>query len=85
MPNRLPQPDYAANTDVRQVRSNGEIKWRGDYVHVCSALAGEMVAIEETDAGHCRVRFFDVPIGIIDENTRKLARCPKPATNGTGP
>ena len=36
---------------VRKVRTNGEIKWRGELVHVSSALAGEAVAIAETDNG----------------------------------
>ena len=74
MPRRLPEPDYPAGAAVRQVRSNGEIKWRGDFIHVCSALIGEAVAIEETEQGQWQVRFFDVPIGIIDQKTRKLRR-----------
>src|SRR5580704_2336419 len=75
MPTRLPEPHYPAEAAVRQVRSNGEIKWRGDFIHICSALADEAVAVEETEDGHWQVRFFDVPIGIIDQKTRKLQRC----------
>lgn len=75
MPGRLPEPDYPAEAAVRQVRSNGEIKWRGDLIHISSALIGESVAVEETEDGHWQVRFFDVPIGIIDQKTRKLRRC----------
>jgi len=85
LPARLAQPEYPAAALVRHVRSNGEIKWRGDYVHICSALAGETIAVEETADGHWQVRFFDVPLGMIDENTRKLSRCPQPAANETGP
>ena len=80
MPTRLPEPDYPAEAAVRQVRSNGEIKWRGDFVHICSALIGETVAVEETEGGHWQVRFFNVPIGIIDQKTRKLRRCASAAT-----
>lgn len=80
MPARLPEPDYPAEAVVRQVRSNGEIKWQGDLVPICSALAGERVAVEETADGYWQVRFFDVPIGIIDQTTRKLRRRPQPAT-----
>jgi putative transposase len=80
MPVRLPEPGYPAEAAVRQVRSNGDIKWQGDFVHICSALAGEAVAVEETEDGHWQVRFFDVPVGIIDLTTRKLRRCPQPAT-----
>jgi transposase InsO family protein len=83
MPARLPEPDYPVAAAVRQVRSNGEIKWQGDFVHICSALAGEAVAIEETESGDWQVRFFDVPIAIIDHATRQLRRCQAPARNGT--
>ena len=83
MPARLPEPDYPREAAVRQVRSNGEIKWQGDFVHICSALAGEAVAIEETEDGNWQVRFFDVPIAIIDHATRQLRRCQVPATNRT--
>ena len=64
---------------MRQVRSNGEIKWRGDLIHISSALIGETVAVEEAEDGQWQVRFFDVPIGIIDQQPRKLRRCPDPA------
>ncbi|SFH72957.1 Integrase core domain-containing protein [Bradyrhizobium sp. Gha] len=75
MPGRLPKPDYPSEAAVRQVRSTGEIKWRGDFIHICSALGGEAVAVEEIEDGSWQVRFFDVPIGIIDRQTRKLRRC----------
>lgn len=85
MPRRLPEPDYPAEAAVRKVRSNGEIKWRGDFIHVCSALIGEAVAVEETEDGHWQVHFFNVPIGIIDQKTRKLRRCTSAATQRTEP
>jgi transposase InsO family protein len=85
MPKRLPEPDYPAEAAVRQVRSNGEIKWRGDFIHICSSLAGEAVAVDETENGHWQVRFFDVPIGIIDPKTCKLRRCASAAPQRTEP
>jgi transposase InsO family protein len=74
MPTRLPEPDYPTAAEVRQVRSNGEIKWRGDLIHICTSLIGEALAIEDAENGHWQVRFFNVPIGIIDRQTRKLRR-----------
>jgi hypothetical protein len=85
MPRRLPEPDYPAEAAVRQVRSNGEIKWRGDFIHICSSLAGEAVAIEETGDGRWQVRFFNEPIGIIDQKTPKLRRCASAAPQRTEP
>ena len=85
MPKRLPEPDYLTEAAVRQVRSNGEIKWQGEFVHICSALVGEAVAIEETKDGQWQVRFFNVPIGVIDQKTRKLRRCASAAPQQTEP
>ena len=68
MPKRLPEPQYSAEAAVRQVRSNGEIKWQGDLIHICGALVGEAVAVEETETGGWQVRFFDVPIGVINQS-----------------
>jgi transposase InsO family protein len=76
LPRRLAEPDYPAEMTVRRVRSNGEIKWQGDFIYICSALVDETIAIEETEGGHWQVRFFDVPIGIIDSATQKLRRSP---------
>ena len=73
MPERLPEPDYPPEAAVRKVRSNGEIKWRGDLIHISSALVGEAVAVEETEDGQWRVRFYDVPIGLIDTARRNCA------------
>jgi len=74
MPRRLPEPDYPPEAAVRKVRSNGEIKWRGDLIHIAGALAGEAVAVEETEAGQWQVRFFNTTIGLIDPDKRKLRR-----------
>ncbi|MGO7136593.1 integrase, partial [Rhizobium leguminosarum] len=61
LPDRLPEPDYPAEAAVRRVRSNGEIKWNGDLVYVATALAGEVVAIEESEAGIWTLRFHAHP------------------------
>jgi len=83
MPARLPEPGYPIEAAVRRVRSNGEIKWRGELIFLCNSLIGEAVAIEEAEEGHWQVRFFDVPIGIIDPQTLKLRRCASAATPRT--
>jgi putative transposase len=72
MPERLPEPVYGAEAAVRKVRSNGEIKWQGDLIHISSALVGEAVAVEETAAGQWLVRFYHAPLGMIDANKNKL-------------
>lgn len=72
MPEHLPEPDYPVEAAVRRVRSNGEIKWRGDLVAISSALAGEPICIEETETGEWRVRFYDRTLGYIDHLSNRL-------------
>jgi putative transposase len=74
MPATMPEPDYPKEAAVRQVRSNGEIKWQGQLIHICSALAGEPVAIEESQEGGWMVRFYHHSLGVIDAQHAKLRR-----------
>jgi transposase InsO family protein len=71
MPRQPLEPDYPSDRIVRRVRTNGEIKFRGDMPHISSALAGERIAIEEIDRGW-RVWFCKEPIGLLDHQGRKL-------------
>jgi putative transposase len=59
---------------VRQVRSNGEIRWGGEMIFVSEALVGEPVGLAETEAGDWLIRFADIDLGIIDRRTKKLRR-----------
>ena len=85
LPAHLPEPAYAAEVAARQVRSNGEIRWRGDLIFVSTALIGEAVGVEETQDGQWLVRFFDVPLGLIDLKTRKLRRLAAARPGGNEP
>ncbi|MBV8662828.1 MAG: IS481 family transposase [Hyphomicrobiales bacterium] len=76
MPERLAEPDYPADAMAREVRQNGEIRWRGKLVAVSTALAGETVCVEETEQGEWQVRFYARPLGVIDGKTNRLRRLP---------
>ncbi len=79
MPERVAEPDYPPEAAARRVRSNGEIRWRGDLIATSTALAGEAVAVEETEDGQWLVRFYDTAIGLIDTHKKKLRRLAVPA------
>jgi putative transposase len=64
---RLRSPDYAGQTTVRRVRSNGEIRWRGGLVYLSTALIGEPVSIEEAGQGRWRVRYGPIELGKINQ------------------
>ena len=57
---------------MRQVRSDGSIKWGGRYVFVSMALAREPVGIAETPGGPWVVRFADLELGLLERGSRKL-------------
>ena len=42
-PSQVSAPDYEVGVTVRKVRTNGEIKWRGDKIYLSEALRGEPV------------------------------------------
>jgi transposase InsO family protein len=83
LPEKLPEPDYPREADVRRVRSSGEIRWAGGLVYVSMALIGELVAIEEIADGELRMRFFDTPLAVLDLRQKRLRRLGVPARGHT--
>lgn len=67
LPERLEDPWYDPDHQVRRVRTSGEIKWRGEHLFVSQALAGEIVGIAELDHGLHIVRFCNVDLGVINQ------------------
>jgi transposase InsO family protein len=73
-PARLEDPEYAAEYELRRVRSNGEIKWRGELVFIGEALTGEVVGLRENHGGDSELRFGPISLGTIDALTLKFVR-----------
>jgi len=74
----LREPDYGADEEVRRVRHNGEIKWRGGLVFIGEALTGEPVGLLETDAGWT-ARYGPVELGLIAPGGTRLRPPRRPA------
>jgi putative transposase len=83
LPDRLPEPDYGREDAVRSVRSNGEIKWNGELIYIASILAGEHVAVQETEDGQWLVKFYNRKLGLIDPEKQRLTPIPKPVNENT--
>jgi transposase InsO family protein len=66
MPERIEEPWYDADHQVRRVRGKGAIKWGGEEVFVGEALTGELVGLLEREDGSQLLRFYDVDLGVID-------------------
>jgi len=65
MPKRLLTPWYGPDHQVRRVRTNGEIKWKGGFVFISEVLTGEPLGLLEREDGSHLVRFFHIPLGVL--------------------
>ena len=70
LPERLDDPWYDADHQVRRVRQTGAIKWQNEEVFIGEALAGELVGLAEHETGCQIVRFCHRDLGVIDRDGR---------------
>lgn len=70
LPRRLEEPWYDADHQVRRVRTDGAIMWRGALVFISEVLAGELVGLAEHERGGHLVRFANRDLGLIDTTGR---------------
>jgi transposase InsO family protein len=73
----LREPRYSADHEVRYVRHNGEIRWRGQTIYISQALVGEPVGLIEDDDGDWNVSYGPITLGVIahhDDRLRKPRR-----------
>ena len=75
-PRRVKCPEYEAGTTVRQVRTNGEIKWQGQRVYLSEALIGEPVGLKPLDDRYWSIRFGPLHIGLLDTYTNHTLHTP---------
>ena len=47
-PSRLRSPEYGSEANVRRVRTNGQIKWKGSLIYLSEALVGEPFCTRRT-------------------------------------
>ena len=73
-PERLPEVGYDEGVEVRRVRRNGEIKWRGKLFYLSSVLPGEPVGLTPlAGADGCwEVRFGFHLLGVLDEGLGRI-------------
>ena len=69
-------PSYPGNFEVRNVRSNGEIKWKGKNIFLSEVFIGESIGMEEIGHQTMLIHFFHLPIALLDEHKRKITVLP---------
>lgn len=70
-----------AGEEVRRVKSNGLISWRGRLVYVSEALGGEPIGLAETADGAWTVRYGPILLGFIEHRGDRLKR-PRKSADG---
>jgi len=62
-PGCLPAVEYPSEMQVRCVRQNGSIKWKGKMLFISEALAHEQIALKEVEDDVWDVYLCDYPLG----------------------
>ena len=79
-PDQIEGPEYPSLTEIRRVRSNGQIKWHGELVFVSEALVGEQVGIRE-EKDSWMVFFGPIPLGVLRPKKKALEHLPSVLLN----
>lgn len=67
-PNKIPPVEYDDDVEVRRVFSGGEVKWRGKYIYISRALAGESIAFKQIDCKKWEISFSFQFLGALHED-----------------
>jgi len=73
-PNRIPEIYYPDHFEIRQVRSNGEIKLKGKRYYLTDLLYGEPIGIEIIENEKAIIHFAKLKLGVIDFKEGKIVR-----------
>jgi putative transposase len=76
LPPRLPALEYPGHWEVRRVATNGCIAWRGAPLFLTDVLEGDQVGCEEVAEGVWTLYFGAIPLGRIDDRTRRVTALP---------
>jgi putative transposase len=84
LPAKLEAPAYPGHHELRSVRSDGSIKWRGVTLFLSEALQGELIGLQEFADDKWLVRFGHVDLAVLDDRGAdpEILRLPHPASLG---
>lgn len=73
-PNRLPDIEYGAEYQVRQVRTQGTIKWAGSELFLSESLIGEAVGLRQIDNNLWGIHFGAMFLGVLNDSKMKIQK-----------
>ena len=77
-PARLAELRYPPGFELRQVLSNGMIKWHGRAIYISQTLSGEPIGMDPGAEDGVPAYFANLKLGVIDSARRKLRYEPRP-------
>lgn len=72
-PKKFAEIEYSGCYTVRQVRTNGEIKWKGGLIYVSKVLAGEPVGLIQIGNEQWAMKYSFHSLGILNEKTGRIS------------
>jgi putative transposase len=72
MPSRLAEHEYPSGYEVRRVRSDGTMKWAGEFVYVGEAMCGELVGMAKVDDQCWHVHLGPMRLGVLHARSRTI-------------
>lgn len=83
-PTKLESPAYPGHHELRSVRTDGSIKWRGFTLFLSEALQGELVGLKEVALDKWLIRFGPIDLAVLDDRRSEpeILRLPHPASLG---
>lgn len=77
-PDRIPLVEYPSSFEVRTVRSNGQIKWKGELLFVSEVLRDEPVGLVQVEDERWNLYFGSVHLATWNERRSKFEAPPAP-------
>jgi putative transposase len=81
-PQRVDPIEYPSTAEVRTVRSNGTIKWKGDLQFVSEVLIGERIAFIHAEDERWHLYFGNANLAIWNERSGKFESSQGTASKG---
>ena len=71
-PEKVGPMEYPSSFEVRTVRANGVIKWRGELMFISEVLTGERIAFTRADEEHLHLYFGPVRLATWNDRTGRF-------------
>lgn len=76
-PHVLPPMTYPDDMQLRWVKAQGDISWKGHHVYLTTTLAGELVGLRQIDDYLWNIHFGPIRLAQLDTHRKRLIHCPR--------